>query len=265
LEEYFDDVIELSGRPFGGKMLYLCKSGKKHHCRPPISYKGNSSIVESCSKLSYEESWKNEHAMERDMRVIERALGVQLPRSIPIFPMQNAEFPVLVPPIQEPFAVFQTRSDDPKRTWPRDRWKTLAKRILEEGTVKEIVIPFGSVKEGYDAAWIADGISGCRIPCGRLPFDVHAALVQKAVVCVTCNTGVMHVAAAVKKTPIVAVWGNTKIKKWYPLCDRFRIVCRNKVFNEDGVRRMKVDSKYQEGPIKANLVHTVACAIAKIL
>lgn len=258
----FDAVIELSGEPFGGYVLAHCRSERKFRSNLYGKHGSNHSKVKRCSKLASRPTWEAEHAMDKDRLVIQAALGVRIPRTNPIFPVRKTDFPVLIPTIREPFAVFQPTSRDPTRTWAEEEWRTLAKYLLRMRMVEEVIIPFGSHEEGKRAASIARGVTGCRLSPPGLSFHAHAALVQRAAVCVSCNTGPMHLAAAVN-APIVAVWGRMRIKKWYPLCDRFSIVCQNRIISAASVRRKK--SPVQQGRIEANEVGTVARAVAEIL
>ena len=68
-DRHFDNVIELSGQPFAGKVLCSCKSHRKHHSLLYDRYGDNLSMVERCSKLRSLSSWENEHAMDKDRLV----------------------------------------------------------------------------------------------------------------------------------------------------------------------------------------------------
>lgn len=159
------------------------------------------------------------------------------------------------------FAVLQPFSRDLDRTWPMERWRQLAMEVLNQRVFTRIVIPFGSDDERQKAQWIAAGIVGCCIPDSRMDFASHAALVGRAKACISCNTSVMHLAAAVQ-TPIVAVWGATPIQVWHPFSDRFVVVCQNQIISASAAR---AGTSIQDGAVDANTVQTVFEAVVRLL
>lgn len=258
----FDAVIELSGQAKAAEILRDCTSSRRFRSELYGRYGHNASMAQGCSSIASKPGWLNEHAIRRDWLVVRRALDVaDLPAPVLRFPVMAENCPLPVE-ITERFAVFQPFSRDVDRTWAAENWRRLAKELLDQRVFTDIVIPFGSDNERQKAQWIADGITGCGVTSSRLDFAAHAALVARAKACISCNTGVMHLAAAVQ-TPIVAVWGATPIKVWHPFCDRFVVVCENQIIPASAARAGT--SPIQEGAIDANTVQTVFEAIVRLL
>ena len=262
LDTKFDAVIELSGQAKAAEILRDCTSSRRFRAELYGTYGHNGSVAQGCSSIASKPEWLNEHAIRRDWLVVRHALDVQdLPEPVLRFPpiAENSPLPVKT---GERFAVFQPFSRDLDRTWRAENWRQLAKELLGQRVFTDIVIPFGSDDEWQIAQGIADGIAGCSVPGSRLDFAAHAALVARAKACISCNTGVMHLAAAVQ-TPMVAVWGATPINVWHPFCDRFVVVCQNQIISASSARAGTSD--IQEGAIDANTVQTVFEAVVRLL
>lgn len=258
----FDDVVELSGQPYAGELVADCwPDARKFHSLFYGHYGAFLSRVERVSTIASKHEWKNEHAMNRDWHVIKYALHIDLPT--PKLEYASYDPQVSVPGIvtAKRFAVLQPFSKDPDRTWHRENWQMLASELLSRNLFDEIAIPFGSDKEEVDAKSIANGNPRCAIPSVILNFAQHASLLRRSSLCISCNTGVMHLAAAVG-TPVVAVWGATPIKVWHPLCQVFKIVCQDQIVDADMARNGRHTP--QQGEIGSNRVETVRAAINQI-
>jgi len=258
----FDDVVELSGQPYAGELIADCwPDARKFHSRFYGHYGNMLSMVERYSKLASKHKWKNEHAMVRDWHVVGGALRMDLAEPKLEYPLGAAQVPVPGMPTAKRFAVLQPFSKELDRTWPRENWRILVTELLDRNLIDEIAIPFGSDKEELDAKWIANGLPRCAVPPVKLSFAQHAALLRRASFCISCNTGVMHLAAAVG-TPLVAVWGATPIKVWHPLSPVFKIVCQDRIVDaamaRDGMHAP------QQCEIGSNRVETVCSAFAQI-
>jgi ADP-heptose:LPS heptosyltransferase len=84
----------------------------------------------------------------------------------------------------------------PNKTWEPDRWRALAARLDEAGL-------------GWFAVGAGDGVFGTpRDFTGRTALRQSCALLERAAVLVTGDSGPMHLACAVS-TPVVALFGPT--------------------------------------------------------
>lgn len=89
------------------------------------------------------------------------------------------------------------------------------KRMTREkmlGVCQQLQYPvaiLGGAAEAADGAFLSDNAGGNAINlCGQLSLHQSASVVDQSAVVLTHDTGLMHIAAALRK-PIVSVWGNT--------------------------------------------------------
>ncbi len=89
------------------------------------------------------------------------------------------------------------------KRWPNEQVIKLIREIHQP------VILIGGKSEMEDAGQIMKAVKGPILSAvGRTNLQVSAALLEKAQLVVTPDTGMMHIAAALQK-PIVSIWGNT--------------------------------------------------------
>jgi len=115
----------------------------------------------------------------------------------------------------------------PSRCWPAERFVQLADTLARQGGR---VVLIGSAKERPAVeAMAAQMASKPIVAAGRLGFRALAALISRAALVVSGDTGPMHVAAAVG-TPYVALFGPTPTAEFAPLAGggallRHRVPC----------------------------------------
>ena len=263
----FDWAIELSGQPYATKVLLECKcpSSMRFYSRlyeiSENKERNQKRLSGGSAKLVEDRSWKNRHAILRDWFVVRKALRIQSRRNMQLsYPLSasSSQKNGKRVAILQPF----TSEKSTARRWPTNRWRVLARALLGQGKIEQVVIPYApSTLEGPYAQEIASGIENCDAQ--PMLFSELAAAVKRASICVTCNSAPMHIAAAVRSTPIVAIWGDgdSPIDVWYPWCKTFSIVCQNEIFDSDQVRKGRVPYARQEGPIIMNTVERVLDAI----
>lgn len=91
-----------------------------------------------------------------------------------------------------------------------------ATKILPEDKVVEVckaldypVVLVGGPEDAVRGEWIKEKVGGqVSNQCGKLTVGQSASLLKLADAVLTNDTGMMHIAAALRK-PIVSVWGNT--------------------------------------------------------
>ena len=245
----YDCVIEMHGQPF--TMGFVQNN----------SFGGAKRFLSN--SIAARDDWKNAHASRRDWIVISELMGLsEEPLLRPLYPAPNMKLKTLGLPDLKRFAIFQTLSNDPHRTWFVENWRELASGLMSRFDLDGIVLPFGSESEHTRVKQISRGIKRCFVPPKALGFKEHAALARRSTVCVSVNTGTMHLAAAVN-AKIVAIWGpeSYPMKVWNPLCDNFLIVREDEIVRPSDIR----GARLQGGMVDNNSVSTVASAVSELM
>lgn len=89
-----------------------------------------------------------------------------------------------------------------EKQWPLDRWHAVADALSRGGF--ELVLPSGSESEHAAGAAIVDGLTNVRL-LDRQPLDMVAREIADAAIAVGVDTGLLHVAAALR-VPLVAIF-----------------------------------------------------------
>jgi ADP-heptose:LPS heptosyltransferase len=112
----------------------------------------------------------------------------------------------------ERFAIVHPGSSASSRAYPAKRYATVVKELAEKGGLP-VLVTGGPGEE--DLTRRVAGSSGIALG-GETGFGEFAALVGRAAVVVTNNTGTTHVASAMK-TPVVTVFAGTNPpEQWGP-------------------------------------------------
>jgi ADP-heptose:LPS heptosyltransferase len=116
------------------------------------------------------------------------------------------------------FAVFHPGARMPSRRWPAQRFASVANWLSRRGI--RIVVT-GTASEATLADELARRLDvPCVNLCGRTSLGVMAALIGRSKVLVCNDTGVSHIAAALR-TPSVVIACGSDVARWAPL-DRER-------------------------------------------
>ena len=124
------------------------------------------------------------------------------------------------------FVVLAPKTTWASKCWPEDHWVSLGDALAQAG--KQVVL-IGSASEAESAQRIALGMqsqgmqSQPAMLAGKLSFREAAALIARASLVVSSDSGPMHVAAAVG-TPCVALFGPTPPSRWAPPGDLGRVL-----------------------------------------
>jgi ADP-heptose:LPS heptosyltransferase len=97
------------------------------------------------------------------------------------------------------------------KRWPLQRFIDIAKWIGEEAKI----IVTGSENEIDLANNMLAAVPGIIMAAGVLPLMQTAALLERSKLIITNDTGIMHVASALK-VPTVALFGPGNVKRWVP-------------------------------------------------
>lgn len=134
--------------------------------------------------------------------------------------------PLLVPPaeaetelagrvdLQRPFAVlhlFPGGFRSFMKEWPLERWAEVARGLLDRGL--DVLLSGGPADAAGNAALLAAVGSPVVRDLSGLRIGPTAALLRRADLAVSVNTGIMHLAAAMD-TPLVSLNGAVNVERW---------------------------------------------------
>ncbi len=115
--------------------------------------------------------------------------------------------------VHAPYALLHPGTARPEKYWLSERWRAVAAHLRDNCGLKVIVT---SGPDAYERAHAQETADDFRRP----PDLLHlAALVEGARIVVSCDTAVVHLAAAFR-VPQIALFGPTNPYHWRPLHDR---------------------------------------------
>lgn len=121
-----------------------------------------------------------------------------------------------------PLVVFCPGAEyGPAKRWPAEHFATLAQMTRTAFPYAQFVA-LGSAKDAAIAQAIATNAPFVRNLCGQTSLDEACALISRASAVVTNDSGLMHVAAALRR-PIVALYGSTDPRHTPPLSDTAQV------------------------------------------
>ncbi len=126
----------------------------------------------------------------------------------------------------EPLVVFHPGCGGFKghlREWPMEKYVELGKRLKERYKTLKIYIT-GSGEERNKALYIKERLGDYAVSvAGDLTLGQSAAVIDRADLFVSGNTGIMHVAASLG-TPQIALHGPTDVRRFGPLSENAYII-----------------------------------------
>ena len=121
------------------------------------------------------------------------------------------------------FIVLAPKTTWASKLWPEDRWIALGDALRQAGSGRAVVL-IGSPSEAEAVRHIAAAMQPPAVTlAGRLSFRQAAALLARAAVCVSSDSGPMHLASAVG-TPTVSLFGPTPPERYAPLSGAGRVL-----------------------------------------
>jgi ADP-heptose:LPS heptosyltransferase len=162
----------------------------------------------------------DQHIVHRYLHTVQH-LGVRYDGAgldFPIAPHIMESLNVEIPPANQPYIVFVLGAAHATKQVLPDLWPQVAAQLDVP------IVLLGGPKETGLGEQVAAAIG--QVPsvlvqnlCGRLNLAQSAAWVACASCVVTPDTGLMHIAAALRR-PVVAIWGSTVPRfgmyPWYP-------------------------------------------------
>lgn len=210
--ERFDRSVDFVGNDRGAWLSFAVGARKRLGMTP--SDKGFPG-----RRFLYHTAWPepphDRHESLRDIALLE-AWDVPAPA--------NAELEIAVDPALRPQAAALLSSgavlchlstSQPKKEWPRERWRDLAALARERGL--RLVFSAGvSEREQGDLARLRELAPGIETlpPVPELPLFL--AVLERAAAFVGGDTGPLHFAAGLG-VPTLALYGPTSVRQWAPL------------------------------------------------
>ena len=173
------------------------------------------------------------HEVEYNFTLI-RALGLPAtlrPWRFPPFSREQAEIAGL-PELRglqssEPLVAVHPFSSTPQKRWPAERYRELIRRLNGRAGVRVVVV--GGAEERWETAAVVPPDRPVANLVGRLTLRQLAALLQRARLLVSNDSGPVHLAAAVG-TRVVALFGSshpaTGPKRWGPWGEGHAVIVR---------------------------------------
>ena len=148
----------------------------------------------------------------------------------------------------------------PAKRWPTENYAQIAKNLKQSGCQ---VILLGSPKD-YETAVEIEQKSSCELInlCGKTSLLDAVDLLSCAALAISNDSGLMHIAAAVK-TPQIAIYRSSTPEFTPPLSDQAIILQAE--FNNPGVDRIKLKSLEGISGFSDVPVSRVQAAIQSIL
>jgi ADP-heptose:LPS heptosyltransferase len=158
--------------------------------------------------------WReDEHEVLRWVRLMER-LGVA-PRGTQLeFPLREADWQAWRQLRLDDYAVIHPGSQLPSRRWPAERFAEVGDALADEGLR---VVLTGTVAEQGLTGMVARTMREPALDlAGRTTLGALGALIARARLLVCNDTGVSHIAAAMR-TPSVVIACGSDPRRWAPL------------------------------------------------
>ena len=159
---------------------------------------------------------KNRHAVEEALDVIKY---LKLPEISPAFPLA---FPEASRTEQRPRIAMLPVSRWPSKNWPVDHFIQLGRSLREKLDASIFVI--GGPNDHGVCSRMTEGIGeGTTNLAGQTTLVSLGSLLQEMDLCVTVDSGPMHMAAALN-VPVLALFGPTDPVKTGPYGDAHRVI-----------------------------------------
>lgn len=199
----YDEVIDSQGL-FRSALIARLSRGRRH------GYDAKS-IREKLAALLYDVR----HTVDRDLHAIDRN-RILTGAALGYVPEGGVDFGLdperLRPAGAGRYAVLLHATARPEKQWPEDRWIATGRALQTHDL--GLVIPFGSDVERDRSRLIASALAA-DVP-ERQPLDAMARLLAGAAVVVGVDTGLVHLAAALR-VPLVALFTGSEPRLTGPM------------------------------------------------
>ncbi|TDD99936.1 glycosyltransferase family 9 protein [Jiangella asiatica] len=151
-----------------------------------------------------------EHEVLRWCRLVETELQVAAPVDDLLLSPPTVASPVDGAVVLHPGAATAARR------WPVERFAAVARQLVSRGGRRPVVVTGSAAEtELAETVCVLAGLPPAAVLAGRTPLDELAALIARAALIVSNDTGVAHLASAFR-TPSVVLFGPTPPSIWGP-------------------------------------------------
>ncbi|MDZ4099206.1 MAG: lipopolysaccharide heptosyltransferase I [Methylophilaceae bacterium] len=213
--QQYDYVLDTQG---------LLKSALIAHCSnaPHHGYDRQSARepIASCFYDVRHQVSKNQHAVTRIRQLGAKALGYPMPDSPPYNGI-SVGISNTIPELPTQYVVSLHGTSRDSKLWPIQCWIELGQHLSNKGL--SLVLPWGSQAEYERASFIA-GHTSQTVVLPKLALQALASVISNSVAAIGVDTGLMHLAVALKK-PSIAIYTDTdpKLTGIYPGADTVAI------------------------------------------
>ncbi len=168
---------------------------------------GFRSVREAWASLLYHQRYAVNpklHAVERTRLLFSKALGYELNTKLD-YGIQRNKLPSSALDIQKPYLMFMHGTTWATKHWPEAYWEALLKLATEAGF--KVLLPWGNEAERERAQRLANYSTAAQV-LPKLSLSDLASLIADAYACVSVDTGLGHLAAALG-TPNISLYGPT--------------------------------------------------------
>jgi heptosyltransferase-1 len=148
---------------------------------------------------------RNEHSILQQRRLMANVLGYPVPDSNPNFGIDRIQFQLPAIDLPENFVFFVHNASWKTKLWPEQHWRELIDLATESGI--SVLLPSGNEEEQKRAERLSMQHQHV-IALPRLSLSEIAAIMDKAMGAVCCDTGLGHL-AGVLDLPSVSFYGPT--------------------------------------------------------
>ncbi|HSX38355.1 MAG TPA: lipopolysaccharide heptosyltransferase I [Chlamydiales bacterium] len=174
--------------------------------RGPTAGFDRKSVREWIASFAYQRTFaasKSAHAIDRLRTLFASSLGYPYPTIPPDFGIEKSRFfsSLLIP---KPYIVFIHNASWDTKLWPKEHAKTLIHWITEKGY--KVLLPWGNEKEKGRASELCVNQDAILLP--KLTLSAIGSLLCEAKACISMDTGLSHLAAALN-VPSITLYGST--------------------------------------------------------
>jgi ADP-heptose:LPS heptosyltransferase len=216
--EHFDWSVDFAGNDRGAIVSRFIGARERLGLRPPLGFWGRrwcyhqTRIIEGTDRPEARKDWE-----------LLQAWSVPAPQSWELDIRPDSTLASWAADLLQGHPVVcHVSTSQPKKEWPVASWRALA----EWARAREIPMVFSSGPSGREQHLldeIGSGLSGFqRLPVG-LSLDQFMAVVGRAGLFVSGDTGPMHLAAGLK-VPTLALFGPTFVAQWAPQGPQHEVV-----------------------------------------